>query len=148
MYLCHCWGSGSVVFVCFGPSETGSVKVLYGFGSGTLHQQAKKVRNPLISTIYDIFLTFYLCTVNGSSKSKKQKTLKKKYFCLHLVCYCRKKQDPYLKVTSTNPRIRIRMRTNMSRIRNTDFCNLNLCFLNQCLPGRTFIHQEPTLTRF
>ncbi len=44
----------------FGPSETGPVIIFYGSGSRSLHQQAIKVRKPQISTVGDIFLTFYL----------------------------------------------------------------------------------------
>ncbi len=62
-------------------------------------------------------LDFY-CFVTSSSLSlknnvnisKKQKTLKTKFFCWHLA-------DPYLKVSCTDPRIRIH--TKMSRIHNT-----------------------------
>ncbi len=61
----------------------------------------------------------------------------KKYFCLRLEGHWRKEQDPYPLVRGTDPQIRIR--TKMSRIRNTS-CksekeNFQI-FFQYCLPVR------------
>ncbi len=51
----QCWGTGSASGLdpVFGPSgsESGFVSKKYGSGSGTFHNQAKKVRKTLISTV-------------------------------------------------------------------------------------------------
>ncbi len=78
---------------------------------------------------YYFVTAFYLLSmktdVNGPSKCHKHKNFEKKKlnFCWHLVSHWRKKQDmdpvPDPSVSGTDPRIRIR--TKMSRIHNTDW---------------------------
>jgi hypothetical protein len=74
----QCYGSGSVGCVCFGPPETGSVVFLCGSGfrsgSGSFHQQTKKIIQTLISAVYsDFLMTLSLQTdVNIPTESKKQ----------------------------------------------------------------------------
>ncbi len=61
----------------FEPPGSGSVIIFYGSGSGSFHQQAKKVRKTLIFTILRLLFDFLSMKtdVNVPSKSKKQKNL-------------------------------------------------------------------------
>ncbi len=43
-------------------SRIASGSVSHKYGSGSFHHQAKIVRNTLISTVYDFFMTFYQCS--------------------------------------------------------------------------------------
>jgi hypothetical protein len=74
----------------YGPPGSGSgpAIILYGSGSGSFHQQAKKVSEALIPLFCYFFLTFSLW-VPVPPKVKSKKTLKKKLliFCWHLVSH-------------------------------------------------------------
>jgi hypothetical protein len=79
----------------FEPPESGSVSQRYGYGSGSgpFYHQAKIERKTLNPTVCNFFKTYLLKNdVNVASKSSKQKKFENS---------------------------RIRIRTNMSRIRNT-----------------------------
>ncbi len=92
--------------------------------SGSIHQQAKKVRKTSISTIlwliFDFFFFEEWCSV--PSKSRKHKNLFKDFCCcLHLVSHRRKKQDADPLVSGTVPTYpRIRIRSKVPRIHNTN----------------------------
>ncbi len=98
------------------------IRKFYG-PSGSFHHQAKIVTKTFISTVFVTYLLVYdflslKNEVNVPSKSKK-KIWQKIFFCLRLEGRWRKEQDPEPDplVRGTNPRIRIH--TNVSRIRNT-----------------------------
>ncbi len=109
---------GSVGSVCFWASRIRIRHYLYGSGSRSFHQQAKKVRKTLIPVFLLLFDFLSLKTdVNVSSKSNKPKHFRKKLiYCWHLVSHWRGKQDPDPKLV-----VRIRIRTKMWRIHNTGY---------------------------
>jgi hypothetical protein len=84
----QCYGFGSV-FIW--PPGSGSVIIC-------VDHSIFKQKNKKNLYFYDFLLLFEIITlksdVNVPSKSNKQKTLKKTYFCWHLVSLWRKKQDP------------------------------------------------------
>ncbi len=109
----------------FWPPGSGSISRRYviGSGSGSFYHQAKIVSKTLIPTVLWLLYDFLSLKndVNVASKSNKQKN----FFCCHLERYWRKKQDPEPDPEldpNPDPLVTyLRIRTKMSRIRNTDF---------------------------
>ncbi len=79
---------------------------IYLYGSGSLHQQAKNLEKPRFPLFCDFFMTFYLWKNDVNVPSTRNKYKKNIFSCV-------------LKVTDEKNRIRIRIRTKMSRIPNT-----------------------------
>ncbi len=109
-------GSGPYVFRPPG-SASGSVIYFYGSspGSGSFHQQAKKMKKNLDFYCFETFFYNFLSLKNELSESSKRnehKNLREKkiIFCWHLEGHWRKEQDPdpHQLVEGTDPRIRIR----------------------------------------
>jgi hypothetical protein len=103
----------------FGPP--GFVSQRYGScsGSGSFYHQAKKVRKTLIPTSYFFMAFIFEKLCKCTFKKYKQKKLDKKLIKISIFI-------AVLKVTDEKSRIRIRwseirIRTKMSRIRNTCF---------------------------
>ncbi len=97
-------GSGSIGSVCYwaSGSASGSVIYLYGSGSGSFHQQAKKMKKKLD---FYCFVTSLNKDINVPSKKKQAKRLraKKNNFCWHLVGHWRKEQDPKTDPLDSHP---------------------------------------------
>ncbi len=82
---CSGSGSGSIWSVCFYPPGSLSGSVIYLYGSGSFHQQAKKWRKTLIPTVLWLLYDFLSLKndANVPSKRNKHKNLElKKYFLL------------------------------------------------------------------
>ncbi len=121
--------SGSVGYVCFYSSRSTSGSVIYLYRSGSIHQQEKMTKNLdfyyfVTSLWLFIFEEWCKCTFK---KDKHRELDKKIIFCWHLEGPWWKEQDtesdPVVK--GTDSRIQIRIRTKISRIRNTD-CEIPL----------------------
>ncbi len=96
----------------FGPSGSPSGSVIYVYGSGSFHQQAKKWRKTLISTVLSL-----KNDVNVSSKRNKNKNLERKKILL----------ASWRSLTKREGSGSV---TKMSRVRNTDFSfNVPVLFL-------------------
>ncbi len=108
-------------------SRSISIIYLYGSGSGSFNQQAKKLRKPLIFTVLWLLYDFlFLKNDVKTFKKNKQKIWKvKNYFCWRLEGHWQNEQDPEPdpSVKGTDPRIRIRIQihTKMSWIQNTGY---------------------------
>jgi hypothetical protein len=88
------------------------------YGSGSFHHQAKTVRKPLISTVCDFFGFFSLKNdVNVPSKYNNPKNLEKNN-CVDILNVTDEKNRIRSRIRYSE--VRIRIRTKMSRIRNTD----------------------------
>ncbi len=83
-------------------------------------KNTKIVRKPFISTVFWLFNDFLSLKndVNVPIKSNKQKKPRKK-ICWLVEGYWRKEQDPILYLLFRGSDLRIRIRTKMSKIRNT-----------------------------
>jgi len=87
----------------------------YGFGSGSFHQQAKKVRKTLISTIFLVLFNFYLlrlmyintCTLKSNTYKQFEEIFF--FFFWHTV----------LSATEENCRILTQIRKTVVRIRGS-----------------------------
>ncbi len=93
----QCCGSESICFWAL------RIQIRYYVnGSGSFHQQAKKVKKHRFLLFYDFFMTFLSLRLMELF-IKKAISKKGLFFCWHLVGHWRKKQvpdpDPYQKVT-------------------------------------------------